>query len=286
MTQSIQRRGFSVAVLSSCLLPVPARAQAAWPLEIGLLPNISARVLLQQYQPLRDYLAQALQRPVQLSTAPDWASFYGRMAAVDYDLVVTAPHMARLAQVDHGWMPLLQMVPDVEGLLVHATARPLKSLSDLRGKALALANLQSLVSLRGLRWLADNGLQRERDFNILRIPTDDSVGQLLLRGDAMAALVSAGEFRAIPAAARDQLQLFTKFAELPGLMIMACPRVVGEQARLLKSHLLEFALARSSEGAAFLGATGFTGMRAVPPAVLSAMDTYLKTTREMLVKPS
>ncbi|MEO8545256.1 MAG: PhnD/SsuA/transferrin family substrate-binding protein [Betaproteobacteria bacterium] len=286
MTQPIQRRGFSVAVLSSCFLSGAARAQPVVPLEMGLLPNISARTLLTQYQPMREYLERALQRPVHLSTAPDWASFYDRVAATDYDLVVTAPHMARLAQVDHGWMPMLQLLPGVKGLLVQASARPLGAIGALRGKMLVLPNPHSLVALRGLQWLSDHGLQRGKDFSITHIPTDDSVGNVLLRGDAMAAMVSAGEFRAIPDGVRSQLQLFTEFAEVPGFMIVACPRVIAVQFRLIKSLLLEFTSASSGEGGAFLAATGFTGFREVPPAVLASMDEYLKATREMLATSS
>jgi diguanylate cyclase (GGDEF)-like protein len=205
MTLSIQRRGFSVAVLSSCFLPDTVMAQAQAPLEMGLLPNISARTLLSQYQPMREYLAHVLQRPVHLSTAPDWTVFHSRVAAIEYDLVATAPHMARLAQLDHGWMPLLQMLPDIKAMLVFAGARPMTAITDLRGKTLVLSNPLSLVALRGLRWLADNGLQRDKDFKTISTPTDDSVGNLLGRGDALAAVVSAGEFNvALPVHTRDE----------------------------------------------------------------------------------
>lgn len=284
MTEPVRRREFSVAVLTSGLVPDAARAQAAVPLEMGLLPNISARILLNQYQPLRDFLTRTLQRPVLLSTAPDWATFHHRVAAIEYDLVVTAPHLARLAQLEHGWSPLLQWRPDAKGLVVYAAARPMASIADLRGKSLVLSNPVSLVALQGLHWLADKGLRREQDFSVIHIPTDDSVGNVLLRGDAMAAMLSGTEFRAIADEQRRQLQVLTEFADLPGLMMMVCPRVVPEQARLIKAQLLAFAQARSADSAAFLAATGFNGVREVPPSVLESMDTYMKVTREMLGK--
>jgi phosphonate transport system substrate-binding protein len=284
MTEPVQRREFSVAVLTSCLLPDVARAQPVVPLEIGLLPNISARTLLNQYQPLREFLARTLQRPVLLSTAPDWATFHNRVAATLYDLVVTAPHLARLAQLDHGWSPLLQWRPDVKGLVVFATARPIASIAELRGKALVLSNPLSLVALQGTQWLAGKGLRRDHDFSVIRIPTDDSVGNVLLRGDAVAAMLSATEFRAIPDELRRQLQVLAEFADLPGLLMMVCPRIVPDQARLIKTQLLSFAQAPSADSAAFLAATGFYGMREVPQSVLESMDIYMKVTREMLVK--
>lgn len=285
MTLSIQRRGFSVAVLSSCFRPDAVMAQDQAPLEMGLLPNISARILLSHYQPLRGYLARVLQRPVHLSTATDWTAFHNRVAANEYDLVATAPHMARLAQLDHGWVPLLQMLPDIQAMLVFASARPMAAITELRGQTLVLSNPLSLVALRGLRWLADNGLQPAKDFTTIRVPTDDSVGSLLGRGDALAAVVSAGEFRAIPEGLRSQLRVLTVFAEVPGFMVVAGSRVEADQARLIKSRLLEFASQRSGEGAAFLAATGFSGMREIPAGVMASMDAYVNLTRDLLARP-
>jgi hypothetical protein len=97
-------------------------------------------------------------------------------------------------------------------------------------------------------------------------------------------MLSATEFRAIADEQRRQLQVLTEFAELPGLLMMACPRVVPEQARLIKAQLRAFAQASSADSAAFLAATGFNGMREVPQSVLESMDVYAKVTREMLVK--
>ena len=196
------RRSACMAILLSCALHYSLWAQTTAPLEIGVLPNISARVLLAQYQPMREYLAREMQRPVQVSTAPDWKAFHERTLGLEYDVVVTAPHLARLAQADRGYVPLLSYDPNIKGLLVFASARPLKGVADLSGKTLVLSNPQSLVTLRGMQWLAKSGLQRDKDFKTITTPTDDSVGNVLVRGDAIAGMVSAGEYRAIPDASR------------------------------------------------------------------------------------
>ena len=59
-----------------CGLLRPALAQEGTDaLALGVVPNVSPRVLAAQYQPLREHLAGALRREVQLVTAPDFASF-------------------------------------------------------------------------------------------------------------------------------------------------------------------------------------------------------------------
>lgn len=287
MTDPINRRHAAIALLSLAgghrlaQAQAQAPAQTAAPLEIGVLPNISARTLLTQYQPMREYLARELKRPVQVSTAPNWTTFHRRTLALDYDMVVTGSHLARIAQLDAGLQPLLLYAPDIKGLFAHLSQRPVKQVNELRGQTLVLSNPQSLVSLRGMQWLAENGLQRDRDFKLINVPTDDNVGNVLVRGDAQFAMLSGGEYRAIPEALRTQVQVMTSFAEVPGFVVMASPRLKAAEAAALKEQLLGFAN-RSDEGKAFFAATGFTGMRELPAGLMASMDPYNAATRTVL----
>lgn len=273
----------SAVVLFGAPLAQPrlAYAQGAAALEIGVLPNISARTLLSQYQPMRQFLRRELQRPVQVSTARSWTTFHERTLAFEYDLVVTGAHLARLAQLDRGFVPLLSCAPDIKALVVVAKSRPLREIGELRGQTLVLSNPQSLVTMRGMRWLAEAGLQRDRDFRIVQTPTDDSVGNVVVRGDAVAAMLSGGEFRAIPEAVRDQLAVLTTFAEVPGFILLASPRLSPEEMRTLRESLLRFAQS-SEEGKAFFASTGFATLRDIPPGLMESMDGYLEATRRAL----
>ena len=284
MLRSIQRRPLCTALATWAAWPAGVRAQPPAPFEIGVLPHISARVLLTQYRPLREYLARQLQQPVQVSTAPNWTVFHERTLALEYDLVITAANLARLAQLDRGFQPLVSYTPAIKGLLICASARPISSASELRGHVLALSNPQSLVSLRGLQWLAEQSLQRERDFRTLKTPTDDSVGSVVVRGDAVAALCSGGEYRAIPDALRSQLQVVNTFAEVPGFIVLAGPKLTASQARAVKEQLLHFA-AGSEEGKVFFASTGFAGMQEVTASLLASMDPYLAATRQVMAAP-
>lgn len=269
-----------MAALSTLPGRVGAQPQGA-PLEVGVLPNISARVLLAQYQPMREYLSREMNRPVQVSTAPGWTAFHQRTLALEYDLVVTAANLARVAQLDRGFVPLLSHAPAIRGVVVFATGRPMRSIAELRGQALALSNPQSLIALRGMQWLAENGLQRDVHFRTVATPTDDSVGNVVLRGDAVAAILSAGEFRAIPESISSRLQVLTTFAEVPGFVVMASPRLPAAEARAIREHLLAFA-AGSVEGKAFFAATGFTSLRELAPGLMESMDPFVEPTRRLM----
>lgn len=278
---SLTRRAVCASLLPAALAPCMARAQAASPIEVGVLPNVSARVLMAQYQPMREYLARELARPVQVSTAPDWAAFHRRTLALDYDLIVSAAHLARLAQIERGYVPLLAYAPRIKGLLVVSKAHPIAGLGELSGQTVVLSNPQSLVTLRAMQWLADNGLHAQRQFTTIKTPTDDSVGNVLLRGDAIAAIASGGEFRTIPEALRAQLSVHTVFAEVAGFVVLASPQLAARDAQALKQRLQQFA-AGTAEGKAFFEATGFTTIQELEPGAMEAMDVYVESTRRLL----
>jgi phosphonate transport system substrate-binding protein len=281
MKNAIRRRTFCLSLAAGAAAPKLAWSQTEMPLEIGVLPNISARVLLAQYQPMRDYLAREMGRPVQVSTAPSWNAFHQRTLALDYDLVVTAANLARVAQIDRHYVPLLSYAPAIKGMVVYASTKPIKTVADLRGQTLALSNPQSLVTLRGMQWLAENDLQRDKDFKTINTPTDDSVGSVVVRGDALAAMLSGGEYRAIPDTVKAQLQILTTFAEVAGFVVLANPKLPAAETKAIKAHLETFA-AGSDEGKAFFASTGFTGMREPAPGLMESMDRYLESTRKVM----
>lgn len=281
MNHEVDRRSFCTALLSGLATAGTALAQSDAPLEIGVLPNISARVLLAQYQPMRDYLARVLKRPVQVSTAPNWVAFHQRTLALEYDLAITAANLARVAQLDGGLRPLLSYMPKIKGMLIHARARPIASVTALRGQTLALSNPKSLVTLRGMQWLAEQGLQRDRDFKTTGTPTDDSVGNVVVRGDAIAAMLSGGEYRAIPDAIRAQVDILVTFAEVSSFVVVASPKLASAELGILREQLLAFS-GGSDEGKAFFASTGFTGIREVEPGLMESLDPYVDSTRRSM----
>lgn len=251
------------------------------PLELGVLPNVSARLLLTQYQPLQSHLSQKVGRPVQVSTAPSWREFYQRAKAGQYDIVVAAGNVARLAEKDLGFRPLVSYEPLVPALFITRKGDTAAAPSVLKNQSLALANPASLVAFEGLRWLRSQGLEAGTHYKTLQVKTDDSVGNTVLRGEAAAGVLSMGEFRAHPAAVREQLTVHTQFAEVASFLVSVNPRMDGRLAEQIRAALLAFD-ANLEEGRLFFERTGFKGIVPLQPAALSKLDAHVDSTRQLL----
>lgn len=246
-------------------------------LRIGVVPNVSARIIAVNYQPMAEYFNNQLKRETNISTGANFASFHQRALNQEFELMVTAPNLGRLAQTDGNWIPLAVFEPGVPGLLVGMSGRN-NDLSQLKGKKLALANPQSLVALVGIDWLKGQGYQVGKDYQTLSVANDDSLGVVLKSDEAPFAMMSMGEFNSKSADMKKMLTIVTEFVRLPGFMVMVGPHV-SETDRLQLKQLIE-RFAQSEQGRKFLALNSFTGMTAPTEAQFALLDQYLEPTRK------
>ncbi len=278
-----RRTAAALALLTATLgsLPGFASAQRAdTPLVLGVIPNVSARLIIAAYQPMRTHLERELGRRIEVATAADFRSFAERALRGEYRVIVTAPNVGRVLQTDGGWEPIAIYEPQIPAILVAGADNPVDAASQIRGRALALANPQSLVALVGLQWLRSQGMQAGTDFRIALAANDDSLGAVLRSGEAPLAVMSLGEFRAKTEEMRQRLRIVTEIAKVPGFLVMAARDVDEAERRRLRALLLAFP--RTDEGRQFLALSGFSGIREVTDTDLRFLDAYVDVTRRGL----
>ena len=259
----------------------PAAAAADGALVIGVLPNVAASLLLPQYEYMRRYLERVGGQKVRIVVPANFKVFFDATMAGEYDLAVAAPHFARVAQQDRGMVPLVTYEPRINALMVVPADSTVTGPKDLRERALAFANPQSLVAMYGLQWLRGQGLEAGKDFEVKAARTDLGVGRMLLSGDAVAAIMSNGEFRALPADESSRLKIGEVFARIPNFITMAHPRLERDKINRLRTQLKLF-LADADDGAAFARATGFSGITDVEDAQMRELDPYSTQTRRAM----
>jgi len=244
-------------------------------LKIGLLPVLSARVLLTNYQPLRAYLERELQQPVELVTATDFRTFHLSTIAGEYDAVVTAPHFARLAQIDAKYIPLASYRSANRAILITAKDRPLRSLNDLRGQSLAIPDRHAMVVSQALYWLREQGMQAGTDYKLVETPSLNSAAYSVQNHQSVLAVMAPTGMKQMPDSIKDSIQIFANLPELPSSLIwMAHPRIAA-QVPQIKSALFKLTTA-IPEGAQFLEATGYVGLRDITSDEMKALDPYAK----------
>lgn len=254
------------------LFPLTIAAQGT-ALVVGVVPTLSPRVLLNNYQPFRTYLEQALKRPVEMVTAKDFATFHKSTMAGEYDVVVTAAHLGRLAQVEGRYLPLATYKSANRAMLITSKSAPLKSIPDLKGRTVATLDRSALIVGQALLWLQEQDLQERSDYKLLETSSHNSAAYSVLSGESALAIVSPAGWNQMPASIRDGLQVFSTLPAIPGLMWLAHPRLIQDVPRL-KSTLLIFS-PNLPEGKQFFELTGYQDMREISPEGMKSIDPYL-----------
>ncbi len=276
------RRLRSAAVVGVMLLAMTGRP-AAWadaPLVFGVFPNQTARQLVATYRPLADALEKPLQRRIVIYSARDFRTFAERTREGEYDILLTAPHLAWLARQDAGYRPLLKYARPVRGLLVVKSDSPFARLDALRGRTIATADSIAVAVLAVQAQLAARGLRQDVDYQAVDSGTHLNAVMQVVNGRADAAMLGLHPYNLMPPDLRRQLRVLAETPPLSSLMYLAHPRLRDAEAQAVQAALLDFAA--TPEGQAFMRRGGYGGFAPVDGSELNAFRPFALQAQERL----
>jgi phosphonate transport system substrate-binding protein len=227
------------------------------------------------YQPLRAQLEKALGAPVEVVTAPDFTEFAKRMLHQEYDIAVTTGHQARLAQTDAEYVPLITYSAEFRAVAVVAGASKFKTAKDLIGKPVLGLSPTSLVTLWGQHWMKQNA----NPDTLRYVSASDSVGRLVLSGEASAGFMSLANYQSLSRELQAQLRFLVISEPLAGRVYMLNKRQASHKEQI-DATLTSFAA--SPEGKAYFEKYKLEGFRKLKPKELEAMEPYAREVRASL----
>lgn len=251
------------------------------PLEIGVVPYLSARVLIGSYEPLRLYLEQMLGRPVKIYSASGFKQFYLNAKGGDYDVVISAAHIARILQKSSKFTPLARYSTNNHSLVMTALNSKLHTLHDLQGQVLAVPDQLSLATIVCMNYLRENGLQAGTDFHLLEAPSFASAILLVQKAEASAAVTTDAVLSQMPREMRESVRPIVDAGEFSNLVFLAHPRLGKNITNLLSKTLLKFGNDIHA-GKQFFNSTGFGGIVAVTAKDMQNLDRYITETNRLL----
>ena len=266
--------------ISSC----PALAEdiaAAKPLEVGVIPYMSARVLVNSYEPLRQYLEKVLGKPVKIYTANGFKPFLLNAQRGNYDLVISAAHFARILQKDNQFIPLVRYSKGGRGLVMVALDGPIKTPQDLKGQIIAVPDKLSLASIVCMTALQEKGIKSGTDFKLLEVPSFESAILSIQKGDAAAAFSALGALKSMKKELQESVRPIVDSGEYISLVFLANPQMGTKYSTLLRNTLLKFG-SETNEGHQFFARTGFGSIIPVTPQDMKSLDRYATETKRLL----
>jgi phosphonate transport system substrate-binding protein len=281
-------RRFFLAFLAG-LVVTPARSVdsavagklSASPLRLGIVPFNPATALLRTHQPLREHLERVLGRSVMLYSSPDHALFFQDTQNGRFDVVVTSPHLG-VIHMEQGFAPLVRYQADMEIRLVVRKRDRIKRPVDLLGKRVGVPDRMSIFSIGGIRWLQNENLQLDRDYQLSEWPNHGSLIAAVAQGSLDAALSTTSAITQAPQDVREKLASILLRGKIPHLMSLARPEQgEAEIARIRKAFE---SFPTTPAGREFFLNTGYKGYAPITADDVEAMRPYVEMTRELMEK--
>ena len=248
-------------------------------LRLGALPVVSARRAYEIYSPLIEYFEKSLKQKISLETPPNFKMMYQRILKNEFDLLLSPPHIARLAQKKLGWHPLVMCQPVHYSELLTMEGVGLKSLEELRDKTIAVLDKSSLVIMIMFEALAKKGYIVDRDYNVIVTRSYESSELAVKQGVAQAMIARSQGILELDN--RKHMQVLFQADALPGYVIIAAPATTTRRLQLLQKHLLAFSF--TPEAKIFLSKFGYETFAAATETRMRQLDPYLKATEESLL---
>lgn len=211
-------------------------------IELAIAPYLSARTLISNFQPLRAYLEEQLHTPIIVVTAPDYRVFQERIRKHAYPVIITVAHSAWLAHIESGYIPLLQPVVKTRPVLVVRKTSPIRTIDALRHHEIALPDPLAIITMQALPLLRAAGLDPSRDIRLRHMPTHSAAVNLVLNGEAAAAIISDRALQQMPAPTQNRLRRLDPWTAeaFPGVVYMARPDLPNDQVAKLTRAILNF----------------------------------------------
>lgn len=262
------------------LLGIRPATSADKPLVFGVFPNLTARQIVEVYRPMANVLEKQLNRRIDIYSARDFKTFVARTRQGEYDLLLTAPHLAWLARQDAGYQPLLKYAQPVRGLLVVKTGSAFSELPELRGHTLAMADPLAVVVLSMQAELEARGLKRNVDYHSLDAGSHMNAMMQVINGRADAAVLGMQPFTLARPEVRKQLRVLAETPPLSSQMYLTHPRLRDAEVNAIRKALLAFAA--TPEGQAFMQRGGYGSFAKVDGNELRAFRPYAIQAHEIL----
>jgi phosphonate transport system substrate-binding protein len=248
------------------------------PFRLGSLPVVSTRTAYEIYHPLLMHLERALGQAVHLETPPNFKSMYQRIQEDGFDLLISPPHIARLAQKKLGWHPLVMCQPEHHSVLLVMEVNGPPNLDALRGSTIAVLDNSALVVMIMMEALSKKGLIMDRDFKVIETRSYESSQIAVKQGTAQAMVSRSQGF--IDSNTRDRMRVLFEAGALPGYVFMAAPATSKSLLQSLRSELLSFG--GTPEAKPLLEKLGYDSVTVATEDAMRRLDPYLDITESKL----
>jgi len=209
-------------------------------LKFGILPYLSTKVLIKKWTPFIRYLEHALNKPIVVSTAPNFRVFLERAKEQQYDIYFTAPHFAALAEYQQKYQRLAGFNAELHGEVIVLKSSPYQSITDLKNKLVVTPDKLAVITLLGEDFLKNNGLIPGKTVQVKHLKSHNNALYAVSIEQADAAIVVGGMLARANNNFKKNLRIISITKEVPHTMLMLKSTLTEDEKNKIKRVVNEF----------------------------------------------
>lgn len=263
--------GLSLFAFSSFLFLTTTHCET---IRFGFLPIFSPATLVKLHKPLKDYLETELKITVDMVSSPDFKEFKERTKNLEYDLIFTAPHLARLAETEYHYQRIVVTAHRGSANFLVRTDEKVREIKDLKGLNIALPPASAIIHHMALRTLREKGLNPGTDIRIITTKTHNDPVLRLISNKVHSAAIGKAPWARMKEKAGDQVIVIDQSISIPGFMILSNPDMPVENIKKIRAILIKFHT--TPEGEDYLKKSGYQNLIPISDQDMLEMDFYLQ----------
>lgn len=250
--------------------------QTSHALELGIFPYADPVFLAEKHAPLRQLLNQTTQKTTRMRTAKNYAEFIQNTQNQKYDVLVTAPHLGRKAQLS-GDYELLGFTKNRSKAIFLSqkqhgvSANNLKLLENHR---LATPPSSAIISQLAKKSMVQAGVKLEQ-ITFIETSSHHNALLALIANHADFAVVGEPTWKKFHPKGADQLYVLAESASIPGFAILVKKSLEASKFDTIKHAILSFD--KSELGQKYYINNGLIGFSQPETADLNMMDAFLSS---------
>ncbi len=243
--------GFIILVLTLC-------SYAQEPVRIGIAPHSSARIIMETHHDVKSFLEKQFGRSVEIVTAKSFSEFSKRCnEGKSYDMIITSPNLAYLAQHIAHYQPLMTYTKGLETIILSRTPDVL----TMAKYPLRVAGQDpiSFATLSAQEWLEKKGLHEGKEIvYTYYTSSSDSLATILISEASDMVIMSWPNYMKLSDEVKAKVHIFYHSPAAPSRIYLAKE---GNGISFAQWEAALEAFVRSPEGKAHLETTKLEGFK-------------------------
>lgn len=217
------------------------------PLILAFFPYVNPSKILVHNKGLKHFLEREIHRPISIVTAKNSKTYLENVKRHSYDILFSPPHLGRYSEVKHGYKNIAMTVNNIQGYYLVKKNSGLKSLSDIKGKKIAMASPLTILHQIAVNDLRNIGFIDGKNITISVMKNHMNSIFSVVKGFNDVALTGAKLWKRLPKKYKKDLKLLAKSSKTSGFFIMGDRRLDDSLIQKIQTSLLKFHTSKDGE---------------------------------------